>query len=405
MVHTAEPQRAGATRAQHSTQADRMHAFSTHAAVTRRRLGGSGAVCRRRTVVARKRPRGARGGVRAMFIWSNDGLFGDDEKMHSSDSADGEGAGAGGGGGDEDGEEVRDLNGTENGYEHPVFGRSWGASLGETNKNEASVGARKLLDALRHLTKGPDDVDGIRARTSEEAADAFRRIVMGIFGTVPGDSFEIIVNTDQSGVSRLMQSALATGYALRNAEWRMTVSDALGTTQLAADAAAKTDAPVFLRDVPRRGAVRITEVGGTVHWWDGDREERCEMEAREYVSKLEAENDLLRERLNAAQVHGSNANKLLDYMRTVSPEKIAALQKDMSEDALETFKVLIKNVLGGFTPEKVQISYSTSRDYLGQLSFWCLLVGYHVRNLEKKLEMSRMLELIEPVVAPKCEDT
>lgn len=360
-----------------------------------------------------------------MFIWSNEGIFGDDEKARR-DSADEE---PDDDPDDDDADDVRDLGGaTESGYDHPVFGKSWAynaASIppndddndtranrsADAAKSASTDGARRLLTALARFTKGPDDIDAIRARTSEDAADAFRRIVMGIFGTVPGDSFEIIVNTDQSGVSRLMQSALATGYALRNAEWRMTFSDALAPTASAPappDTAPSGGTPVsgepdYMRSVPRRSSVRTTDVAGAVQWWDAEREERREMSAREYVSKLESENELLRERLNATRIHGSNANKILDYMRTVSPEKIAALQQGMSADALDAFKATIKNILGEFTPDKVQISYSTSRDYLGQLSFWCLLVGYHVRNLEKKFEMSRMLDLAEPLPTSSSE--
>ena len=356
----------------------------------------------------RKRPRRRSGvaAMKAMFIWSNQGMFGEkndeeDKARHANDDDD-----------DED-EDVRELSGE--GYDHPVFGKTWAYQVrpdeisDEKDDEDAyndvsSAGAKVLLKKLERLTKGADDIDRIRRSTSEDAADAFRRIVIGIFGTIPGDAFEVIVNTDQAGVQRLMQSALATGYALRNAEWRMMMADSMALPAVKSVTADENE-PDYMRDVPKRGSVRTAQVSGVVHWWDGVKDVRAEMSAAEYVAKLEAENELLKSRLNAKKLHGADDNRILDYMKTVAPEKIASLQTDMGADALECFKVIIRRTLGNVSSDKVSITYSTSRDYISQLSFWCLLVGYHVRNIEKKLEMSRMLQPESTVSATDLDDS
>lgn len=255
-----------------------------------------------------------------------------------------------------------------------------------------------LYKAITKHTNGPDDVDGLSTLTSESALDAFRRIVIGILGSIPTDTYEVVISSDRAGVSKLMQSSLSTGYALRNAEFRMI----LNQTMAAAHAAKDVENPIshdlftchpdpdYNTSVSRRGRVDSGAVTGAVRWWDTERETKQQMTAVDYVALLEAENELLRERLAARQLHDANNNKLMDFMRTLNPQKIAALQSSLSLDAGDAFKNVITTVLGELSPTKVQITYSTTRDYLAQLTFWCLLVGYCIRNVEKRLEMTRI---------------
>lgn len=413
-------------------------AFTTHAPLHTRGSLQRRALCPRVNRIPRKRPRGSSHALHAVFIWSTDGIFGEDDARNSGSNdadvdADGdEGVGEAGKfdpDAADEGDAARPPD-VEDAEDHPIYGKSWagadssadeeGSVEGEDDADGDEViegSGKRLYAALRRYSKGPEDVDGIRGRTSDEAADAFRRVVMGIFGTIPGDSFDIVVNTERHGMSRLMQSSLATGYALRNAEYRMVLSNALsgpassftpvsspaGETDSSASDSASAE-PDYMRVVPRRGKVDLSRLAGSVDWWDGERDERTEMDVTDYVARLEAENELLRERLSASRAHESNSNKLLDYMRTLSPEKIAGLQAHISAEALDAFKMTVRHVLGEVNPSKVQVSYSTSRDYMGQLAFWCLLVGYHVRNLEKKFEMTRMLDVAEEAAAGVQEE-
>lgn len=336
----------------------------------------------------------------SMFIWSNEEIFGDkdnnedDKTKNSSDNNDPDAHDAE----DDDDDDLEDDDDVVV-NEHPVFGKTWAygtmkssaknstqkggeASMGLEGVGEREEEVRNLMDSLFKMTKGPDDLDRIRAQTGVDAADAFRRIVLGIFGSVPGDAFEVVVNTDIDGVTRLMQSALSTGYALRNAEWRMTISEnlnfGLGISSPATEKATAL-------------STSTKGVSGEIEWWDSSLDTKVSMNVQEYIAKLEGENELLRERLRASKQHSVESNKILDYMRSVSPERISVLQKNMSKDVLEMFKRVIRKVLGEMPNDKVDVSYSTSRDWISQLCYWCCLVGYHVRNLEKKAEMNRML--------------
>lgn len=357
------------------------------------------------TTPARRRRRP----LRAVFLWSSS--FDDESSSDDSDDADANGS-------------SEPLPGEPDSYDDTVLGDAWRRPRGsgsngpfapDDEPDPTDENRNGLYATLRKHTTGPDDVDRLRALATESASDAFRRIVMGILGSIPGDTYEVVITSDRRGVSRLMQSSLSTGYALRNAEFRMVLNESMaaksakmGRRKQERDGAAVGDLfaadPEYMRDVPRRGKVDLNSIEGNVRWWDNEREAKQEMKGKDYMRKLEAENELLRERLAATQIHDQNNNKLMDFMRTLNPEKIAALQANLSQDAIDAFKEIVKGVLGELSPSKVQMTYSTSRDYLAQLTFWCLLAGYCIRNFEKRLEMTKVFEATEAFAEPSLRD-
>jgi hypothetical protein len=250
-----------------------------------------------------------------------------------------------------------------------------------------------------------------------------------------------------------MHSSLCTGYALRNAEFRMMLNDALcsqhvspkaprsssssSTTRSSAPTSPSSAStassssrrgrppsaankkqptstegsgnpgnspgessssaePEYMRSVPFRGKVDSSEVSGLVKWWDTELESKQEMSGRDYVSKLEAENAVLRDRLAASQSHDEGGgNRLLEFMKTLSSEKIASLQQGIGPQSEDAFRRISKSILGDLDSSKIQTTYSTSRDYMAQITYWCLLIGYTVRNLEKRSEMQSLFECTE----------
>jgi Protein of unknown function (DUF760) len=291
---------------------------------------------------------------------------------------------------------------------------------------DGASGGNRLYEALRELSSGPDDMQRMKVDTSEAADDAFQRTVLGIVGALPSDAYEVTITSDRGGLSRLMHSSLCTGYALRNAEFRLALNDALSDALAPGCGRAKTAAvipdkaklspkrgrpskkaaadgggggggggggePDYMWKVPARGGpykVDSSRVEGSVRWWDADAERRREMGGAEYVARLESENALLRDRLSASAAHADHTgNRILDFMKTLSVDKIAALQHEISPLSEDTFRRVLVSVLGEINANKVQTTYSTSRDYLAQITWWCLLVGYTVRNLEKKRELA-----------------
>lgn len=350
-----------------------------------------------------------------MFLWSS----GFDDDHHDDET-------------NEDTGEAHELKGDSDSYDENILGDTWrtrtgtgdvggggtGNSVGVSGGDDAGYAkdiCARLYRAVRQYSNGPNDMDRLRGLTTDCAADAFRRIVMGILGTIPGDAYEIVITSDRGGLSRLMQSSLSTGYALRNAEVRMQLNESMDHKTKSGRKGQDTEGdagmhdlfvsePDYLRSVPRRGKVDASSLDGTVRWWDSEREVKQEMGGSDYIARLEAENELLRERLAATQTHDSNSNRLMNFMRTLNPHKIASLQADLSADAIGAFKHVVQHLLGDLSPKKVQMTYSTSRDYLAQLTFWCLLVGYSIRNFEKRIEMTKIYDSTEAFAEPTLRD-
>lgn len=406
------------------------YAFTTPAPISSSRYATASRLTRRRPASKPSPPRRRRPShaVHAVFIWSSeyeDDQSEDPEDTESDPQTDNDSAFDDSVWGDAWRKTKSSADDTSSSADDddPADGPSFDEISAEEEKLKVKAGdadpPNKLYVSLREQTTGPDDVERLRSLASGNATDAFRRIVMGILGTIPSDTYEVVVTSDRGGLSRLMHSSLCTGYALRNAEFRMSLNECMSAdtgnvdtvhigegktvADMRQDGESKSE-PDYMRDVPRREKVDTSALGGMVRWWDGKGQAKRELGGAEYVARLEAENELLRERLAATRLHDSSNNKLMDFMRTLNAEKITGLQSNLSEDAVDTFKRVIKSVLGELSADKVQMTYSTSRDYLAQMTFWCLLVGYSVRNMEKRMEMTRIFEETEAFVEPSVRD-
>lgn len=303
-----------------------------------------------------------------------------------------------------------------------------------------------VYSALRAQTTGPDDIDRMHALTSDAATDAFRLVITGIFGNMPTDAYDIVITCDRASVSRLMQSALSTGYAIRNSEIRMLLNETMSspspppaapsasatktgnasstrekgdkkstTKTSASSSASNKSAPTtmfegfisdgdFIRTLSWRGNVDVSGVKGSVRWWDIEGERGRQLDAKDYITRLEAENELLRERLGASTWNGTERNRLIEFMKTLNSDKLASLQTSLTAEGASALKKTVRSVLGDLDGRHVQTTHAMRRDYLAQVSQWCLFVGYAVRNIEKRLEMTKMFEGTEACASPSNRD-
>lgn len=373
----------------------------------------------------RRRPRCAFQ-TTAIFLWSND--YDDDENDDDDvDDTTGEGA-------EDEGMYSTDSKTTEEfGSGSTYSGKkdstpgAWDP-FGNTTKAvfDDSMHTNPVYSALRAHTSGPDDIDRMHGLTSDSATDAFRQVITGIFGTMPTDAYDIVITSDRASVSRLMQSALSTGYAIRNAEIRMLLnetmssrgtcsSDKEGSSPHASSPPGKAPATTvfegfisdgdFIRTLSWRGNVDVSKVKGSVRWCDLEGERGRHLDAKDYIERLEAENELLRERLSASTWNGGESNRLIEFMKTLNADKLATLQTSITLEGANALKETVRNVLGKLDGRYVQTTHAMRRDYLAQVSQWCLFVGYTVRNIEKRLEMTRMFEETEAIAGPSGRDT
>jgi hypothetical protein len=62
---------------------------------------------------------------------------------------------------------------------------------------------------------------------SGEIQDIIRHNVQGLLGMLPGDHFEVKVQTNRENLASLLASAMMTGYFLRQMEQRMELESSL----------------------------------------------------------------------------------------------------------------------------------------------------------------------------------
>ncbi|PON74760.1 hypothetical protein PanWU01x14_048190 [Parasponia andersonii] len=158
-------------------------------------------------------------------------------------------------------------------------------------------------------------------------------------------------------------------------------------------------------------------------------------EAQEYVRHLQSHlSSVIKElhevkRRSAAlqmqQFVGEEKNDLLDYLRSLQPEKVAELSEPTSPELKETIYSVVHGLLATLSPrihskasllsdtstgtasvgsgdyaeivENTSIQFqpliSLTRDYLARLLFWCMLLGHYLRGLEYRMELKELLSL------------
>ncbi|XXG63879.1 hypothetical protein AAC387_Pa05g1972 [Persea americana] len=297
----------------------------------------------------------------------------------------------------------------------------------------------------------PLDVTLIQKDVPAETVDAMKRTISGMLGLLPSDQFHVLIEAFWEPLSKLLVSSMMTGYTLRNAEYRLCLERNLdihndGHFEYQKLGSAKVDD----HDTSLDSTTRICNFeGGNELLPESERKkdlssgnmgsqglDELTPEAQEYIlhlqSRLSSANDELREikRKNAAlqmqQFAGEEKNDLLDYLRSLQPEKVAELAEPTSPELQETVHSVVHGLLATLSPKmhskaplqsenptlgtlnigkedsaellentslQFQPLISVTRDYLARLLFWCMLLGHYLRGLEYRVELMQLLTL------------
>ncbi len=87
-----------------------------------------------------------------------------------------------------------------------------------TSDSEA-IGSNALIQYLQE--QPPDVLQRVARSASSEIQDIIRHNVHGLLGMLPGEQFEVKVQTSRENLAGLLASAMMTGYFLRQMEQRM----------------------------------------------------------------------------------------------------------------------------------------------------------------------------------------
>ncbi|MCH9713162.1 MAG: DUF760 domain-containing protein [Cyanobacteria bacterium] len=93
-----------------------------------------------------------------------------------------------------------------------------------TSDNEA-ISGNALIQYLQD--QSPDVLQRIARSASGEIQDIIRHNVQGLLGMLPGEHFEVKVQTNRDNLAGLLASAMMTGYFLRQMEQRMELEASL----------------------------------------------------------------------------------------------------------------------------------------------------------------------------------
>jgi hypothetical protein len=102
-----------------------------------------------------------------------------------------------------------------------------------TSDNEA-ISGNSLIQYLQE--QSPDVLQRVARSASGDIQDIIRHNVQGLLGMLPGEQFEVKIQTSRDNLAGLLASAMMTGYFLRQMEQRMELETALiGTDSFESD--------------------------------------------------------------------------------------------------------------------------------------------------------------------------
>lgn len=93
-----------------------------------------------------------------------------------------------------------------------------------TTDNEAIRG-NSLIQYLQE--QSPDVLQRVARAASGDIQDIIRHNVQGLLGMLPGEQFEVKIQTNRDNLAGLLASAMMTGYFLRQMEQRMELETSL----------------------------------------------------------------------------------------------------------------------------------------------------------------------------------
>ncbi|KAH9602227.1 hypothetical protein KSS87_021098 [Heliosperma pusillum] len=304
-----------------------------------------------------------------------------------------------------------------------------------------------LLDLIHDIE--PLDVSLIQKDVPPTTIDAMKRTISGMLGLLPSNQFQIMVEALWDPLSRLLVSSMMTGYTLQNAEYRLCLERNLDIHEDNNDSHKSESFNLGLQDMLLDSVRRVQysgesevsagaqEIGDNVSEdFNVENLKELSPEVQSYIlqlrSRLSSTKKELREikRKNAAlqmqQFVGEEKNELLDYLRSLQPEKVAELSEPTSPEVKETIHSVVHGLLATLSPkmhskapplseknatgslnsggeDSAELTENTSlnfqpvisltRDYLARLLFWSMLLGHYIRGLEYRTQLTGLLSL------------
>ncbi|CAI9104328.1 OLC1v1002976C1 [Oldenlandia corymbosa var. corymbosa] len=187
----------------------------------------------------------------------------------------------------------------------------------------------------------PLDVSLIQKDVAANTVDAMKRTISGMLGLLPSDQFQVYIEALWEPLSKLLISSMMTGYTLRNAEYRLCLEKNLEIfdknfdkedsqhSKIESEETLVSNSKTIVDSRPNRLIVPETTSETVPELPDFG---EMTPETRQYIinlqSRLLSVKRELREvkrksgALQMQQFVGEEKNDLLDYLRSLQPEKV-----------------------------------------------------------------------------------
>lgn len=312
-----------------------------------------------------------------------------------------------------------------------------------SKSQSANSSKKSILSNLIHEIE-PLDVTLIQKDVPPTTVDAMKRTISGMLGLLPSDRFQVLIEALWEPLSKLLISSMMTGYTLQNAEYRLCLERNLdileGDTEKLKTGTSKLDMQDMSLDseqifgnYDKRSEENIKQLSQSIGI-QGLGE--LTPEARQYILKLQSRLSSAKKELSEVkrksaalqmqQFVGEEKNDLLDYLRSLQPEKVAELSEPTTPELKDTIHSVVHGLLATLSPkmhskapplsdnpstgpvnvgnedcaelvENTSLHFqpviSLNRDYLARLLFWCMLLGHYLRGLEYRMELKELLSL------------
>ncbi|KAK4848752.1 hypothetical protein QYF36_016905 [Acer negundo] len=293
----------------------------------------------------------------------------------------------------------------------------------------------------------PLDVTLIQKEVPPTTLDAMKRTISSMLGLLPSDRFQVSIEALWEPLSKLLVSSMMTGYTLRNAEYRLCLERNLdmhdGNHESETPENSKYDLQQMLLNGDKLDELSDNSLSSK---FEKTIDDLCEdigiqglgemsPEVQKYILHLQSSLSSVKKELcevmrkSAAlqmqQFVGEEKNDLLDYLRSLQPEKVAELSEPTCPELKETIHSVVHGLLATLSPKmhskapppsessstgainignedcaelvenslQFQPHISLTRDYLARLLFWCMLLGHYLRGLEYRMELMELLSL------------
>lgn len=93
----------------------------------------------------------------------------------------------------------------------------------ESNNNPGIMGASDSVNSLWQYVQNlsPETISQLSRPQSPEVLNVMERNIVGLLGNLPIEQFDVEINTSREHLGRLLESAIISGYFLRNVEQQM----------------------------------------------------------------------------------------------------------------------------------------------------------------------------------------